>query len=651
MKSLVPLATAVLLAALAPAPAVRAQLTAAQIAACGCDHVQPNTGNTAWIFNGATTPVAPGDRICLQPEQRTLLAIHNVHGTADAPITVANCGGKTLIEQTAAGSYGMRVIASSHLRVTGTGDAAHEHGIEIRGRTRDDAPTMGLFVGGLSHDVEADHLEIHRTGFAGIMAKTDPNCDPATWRENFHMGRVHLHHNRIYETGGEGFYVGYFRAVPFEITCGGAPTTVTPHLIDPLLIHDNEVFDTDADGIQVSNAPGRTEVYRNTVRNYGADPFENFQNSGFQIGAGVSGLVYDNIIDTGSGTGMGIFGTGHMVVYNNLIVDAGELGIFSDDRDPSVGPGVVFAHNTIVAPAGDGFRLYTERHPETVLYNNLVVAPGSGRYVHRLSGNVAVAEAGNVYLATRAEAGFAGADDYRPMEGAAPVDGGVAMGPIEGLFSYFDGIPLDLAGQPRISGAAPDAGAYEFAAAVPVELAAFAATVEATGALLTWRTEGESGNAGFHVEHRRPDAAAFDEVAFVDGAGTTAEPQDYAFRVPGLDVGVHRFRLRQVDLDGTVAFGPEVEVFVEAGRTLYLAAYPNPAASGSGTVAVALDRRQPLRVEVFDALGRRVAALHDGAASPERVLHLPLPELAPGPYVVRASAGAARVSRRITVTR
>ena len=70
---------------------------------------------------------------------------------------------------------------------------------------------------------------------------------------------------------------------------------------------------------------------------------------------------------------------------------------------------------------------------------------------------------------------------------------------------------------------------------------------------LTWQTAHETNNAGFAVERRPADApGAWTEVGFVDGAGTTTEPQTaYRFRARQVGYGQHAFRLRQVDFDGT----------------------------------------------------------------------------------------------------
>ena len=76
---------------------------------------------------------------------------------------------------------------------------------------------------------------------------------------------------------------------------------------------------------------------------------------------------------------------------------------------------------------------------------------------------------------------------------------------------------------------------------------------------------------------------------------------------------------------------------------------PNPS---RGAVSVTLELPAPsvVHAELVDALGRRVAVLHDGslAAGPTR---LATPELSPGAYVVRATTAEGRASAVLHVVR
>ena len=177
---------------------------------------------------------------------------------------------------------------------------------------------------------------------------------------------------------------------------------------------------------------------------------------------------------------------------------------------------------------------------------------------------------------------------------------------------------------------------------LPVEIASFTATADGTTARLRWATASETNNAAFHVEHLR--GAAWAEVGRVGGAGTTAERQAYALDVTGLAAGTHAFRLRQVDLDGAAHYSETVEATVVGDAPLALDVRGR-------AVRVVVREAQAVRVEAFDALGRRVATLFDGSLGADAAVDLALPAagLAPGLYVVRATGERSAVAHAVVV--
>ena len=107
-------------------------------------------------------------------------------------------------------------------------------------------------------------------------------------------------------------------------------------------------------------------------------------------------------------------------------------------------------------------------------------------------------------------------------------------------------------------------------------------------------------------------------------------------------------------LDSTLirrAFFPQIIVADEAGPDLATASLrvlgANPFV-GTGRLELRLAEGAPVRAEAFDALGRRVAVLFDGAA-PAGALRLDLDGsgLAPGVYAVRVVAGEAVLTQRL----
>lgn len=107
---------------------------------------------------------------------------------------------------------------------------------------------------------------------------------------------------------------------------------------------------------------------------------------------------------------------------------------------------------------------------------------------------------------------------------------------------------------------------------------------------------------------------------------------------------------------GEVAIGADMAVnpvptpeAPEAPAAFALAAWPNPS-PGAVTLSVSVPEASGVRVEAFDALGRRVATVHDGSLG-AGVHGLRLAGLSPGVYVVRASSGTDVAVQRLTVVR
>lgn len=313
--------------------------------------------------DGITMGVKPGDTICLQGGNRAELAFKNLSGTKDHPIIIINKEEKVVIHT----DEGKAIFFenSVHFRLTGTG-GPDKYGIEIAS-----SGIQGVEVSEFSSDVEIDHLEIHDVGFAGIMAKTDPNCSRKDLRY-FTMYNLSFHDNYIYDAGGEGFYVGYSWYPIRETDCNGTPVLYYPHPIHGVRIYHNIIQDTQWDGLQVGSSPVDVKIYGNTITNYGiAD--ELYQNHGVQIGAGTTGDFYNNFINSGTGGGISFFGIGNNRLYNNVIINTGEQAIYHNDKNAVSGSYYQIYNNTIINPKEKGIWLNASTTENNLVANNLIV--------------------------------------------------------------------------------------------------------------------------------------------------------------------------------------------------------------------------------------------------------------------------------------
>jgi hypothetical protein len=186
-------------------------------------------------------------------------------------------------------------------------------------------------------------------------------------------------------------------------------------------------------------------------------------------------------------------------------------------------------------------------------------------------------------------------------------------------------------------------------APLPIQLASFTGRVQSNGSvLLQWRTISELNNYGFFVERKRESEPTFSELpnSFIPGHGTTNEPHDYSYIDATVSHGNWQYRLRQVDLDGTVHYTEPISVSVVTGvdvsalpmvYELYQN-YPNPF-NPSTTIRFALARPGQTTLKIFDVLGREVATLVNErkVAGQHRVEWVPT-NLTSGLYYYRLTA-------------
>jgi len=163
-------------------------------------------------------------------------------------------------------------------------------------------------------------------------------------------------------------------------------------------------------------------------------------------------------------------------------------------------------------------------------------------------------------------------------------------------------------------------------APLPVVLTFFGAQAQTGGVQLTWETASERSSAFFLIE-RSADGVRFMPVGQVVAAGTSAAAHRYAWLDIDLPVGTSQlyYRLRQVDLDGTVTYSPVRSI---TRPEMSLSLFPNP------TSRDAILRGAPAggAVEVHDVLGR--AWLYTTVKA-DGTIQLELP---PGAYLVRTGS-------------
>jgi hypothetical protein len=403
-------------------------------------------------IDGTTLDVQPGDTICLDAVAKYggAFIFKNINGTDAKPVIITNCGGTVNLKVTDK-AWNFKVAASKHFRVTG-GDTEGYYGIRMTGST-----ATGFVVTDLSTDFEVDHLEVYGMGFAGIMAKMDPTCDDASVRPNYVMKNVLLHDNFVHDTEGEGFYIGSTSYGGKDVDgCG----TRYPHTIEGIKIYNNHVLRSGYDGIQLSCATKDAAIFDNVIEDY-ATKNQLTQQTGIEIGDGSVANCYRNLISKGTGDGIACFGIGSNVIHDNMIVNAGQNGIFTDARSATNGDGVKVLHNTIINPGKTGISIYTSALPHNVCVNNIIVNPGfygqwkndafindKNNPLYLVSGNITTLKIDEVKFANSKK------QNFRLQSSSPAIDGGADISSYE--------INVDFYKVNRKNGSAYDIGASEF---------------------------------------------------------------------------------------------------------------------------------------------------------------------------------------------
>ena len=150
-------------------------------------------------------------------------------------------------------------------------------------------------------------------------------------------------------------------------------------------------------------------------------------------------------------------------------------------------------------------------------------------------------------------------------------------------------------------------------AVIPVELTSFTAEGSQTGVSLTWSTATETNNKGFEIQRsNQSDPGKWTKAGYVEGKGTTTQPQDYSFIDDDLPAGIYSYRLKQFDYNGSFTFSKIAEASVNAPLQFSLSQnYPNPF-NPSTRIEYSIPQDGFVSLKVYNTLGQEVAALVNG---------------------------------------
>jgi hypothetical protein len=177
---------------------------------------------------------------------------------------------------------------------------------------------------------------------------------------------------------------------------------------------------------------------------------------------------------------------------------------------------------------------------------------------------------------------------------------------------------------------------------LPVELSSFSASIKNSVVTLNWETATEVNNYGFEVERqvgsKQSEAGKWEKIGFVEGSGNSNSSKYYSFTDDQVLYGIYKYRLKQIDNDGTFEHSKEIDVFVgNIPKGINLEQnYPNPFNPSTSIRFVVQDATEGFLI-VYDIIGNKIAELFRGSIEAGRVYQVEFDgkNLASGIYMYR----------------
>jgi len=187
---------------------------------------------------------------------------------------------------------------------------------------------------------------------------------------------------------------------------------------------------------------------------------------------------------------------------------------------------------------------------------------------------------------------------------------------------------------------------------LPVELNSFTAKTDDFNVILNWETATEINNYGFEIEKQTGSKQSvlgnWEMIGFIEGHGNSNSPKQYSFTDKNLIGGsLFKYRLKQIDNDGTYEYSDEIEVEIIPTEFALYQNYPNPF-NPNTKIRYQLPQESEVIIKIYDILGSEVITLLNEKKEPGVYeVDFNASQLSSGTYIYRLVAGSFVVTRKM----
>ena len=184
-------------------------------------------------------------------------------------------------------------------------------------------------------------------------------------------------------------------------------------------------------------------------------------------------------------------------------------------------------------------------------------------------------------------------------------------------------------------------GRTPFVTPLPVSLIDFSAKANDNNIEIKWSTASEKDNAAFVVE-KSIDGQVWSAIGTVKGAKTSNIVNNYGLVDFKAVAGVQYYRLKQIDVDGTVNYSKAIAVNFSKASTLNVNLFPNPAKDALN-ITTENNASGEVNIQILNSMGETV---YNQVVQAGLVQTIDIASFIPGVYYVTVIAeGESKIIR------